>query len=220
VWPFTAASRRQPQAGGDEDYILLDESEYFVLPDEDDHASGNTPSRAASAQRTRVGRWLAGLGLVLALGLLSTPFQDGRPVLATPDYRAAARHVALLEDRLAVASTWDAHMETALAGDSTDAFELANLLRERADEADAQARDLALRRAPQSVRVEHLALQTWFEEMAVLLRDLGDALIDPRQDPYIYEQLRARWENLHAARQPLSRAILRLREAYPQGVIP
>lgn len=214
MWPFTAATRRS--RSDPEPYILLDESEYYVCPDED---APEVPAPAARRVPGLAVAWLGALGAVLLLGVLSTPVRDGRPVLATPGYREVARHAAQLEAALREAGAWDAAMELALGGGAGDPWAVANRLRGYAEQAEARARELALRRPPQRVRVEHLALERWYADAGALMRELAEVVISPGGTERM-ATLRARWEQLRAVRQQLADAVARLRRAYPQGVIP
>ncbi|HEY8414839.1 MAG TPA: hypothetical protein VIK99_03605, partial [Thermaerobacter sp.] len=177
MWPYTAFARQHHkgeddgEAVLDTNYILIEDTDYLIQDDADDEDAppARRLRRRPGAQRgswfsPQGRRWLMGaLGawvVVLALGLVSTPFRDGRPVLATPGYRHVAAHAVTLDGAVAQTGAWDGDIERALE-QAGEPFDLANQLRKHAEAAAAEARRLGLLRVPDGARAEHLALAQW-----------------------------------------------------------
>lgn len=211
----------------DTDYILIEDTDYLIHGDADDEDAppARRPRRRPGAKRgswasPQSRRWLVGtLGawaVVVAVGLITTPFRDGRPVLATPGYRQIAAHAVTLEGAVVETGAWDADIERALE-QAGEPFDLANQLRTHAEAAAAEARRLGLLRVPEGARAEHLALTQWLQSASEYMAQLADALVAADPDPQALAELRARWEDLKASRDQVAVAVARLRAEFPKG---
>lgn len=216
MWPFSPL-RPKPRADDDDDYILLTDSDYRVLTDDDEDL--RPPGRVGLAGRPLF-VWSTLLGatwlLFIAAGVASTPYRNGEPVLATPAYRAVARTAAALQAEAAECWRWDSDIQDALEARG-EPFALANRLRAAALEAEAAARRMGLARVPSAAVVHHESLRLWYADIAAYLRELSAHLVAPNPPQGEGSRLVQRWQDLQATRQQILTAIQALAANYPGG---
>lgn len=214
MWPFSPLRWKPP---ADDDYILLTESDYRVLAE--DEEDPRPPRRVGLAGRPLF-IWGALLGAIwlalLVVGVASTPYRYGEPVLATPAYRAVARSASALQAEAAHSWRWDSDIQEALTGRG-EPFALANRLRAAAVEAETAARRMGLDRVPSAAAVHHESLSLWYADTAAYLRELSAYLVTPNPPPDQGARLVQRWQDLQATRQQILAAIQALAAEYPGG---